>query len=293
MRAGKRTIGAAVLASARRVPLVRGVLEYLHKNLDVQSYEDAFIANGKSSPYDRNTRAALVERFRRIDRHIDIRTTPSDGLFMAEALLSMNAEGDLVECGCFTGGSTAKLSILAKLLGRRLFVFDSFEGLPAADDYNMHDLHMTRSLGWVGKNPWRAGDYASRLEAVRANVTAFGEIAPCAFVKGWFDQTLDAHLPRPIAFAFTDVDLPSSARECLVHIWPRLSMSGVFFSHDVPFIKVLQEFHDATLWTKALGEWPPIFFGAGFGMCDASPHLGFAVKGRATAEYIKSLTCKK
>jgi hypothetical protein len=33
--------------------------------------------------------------------------------------------------------------------------------------------------------------------------------------------------------------------------------------------------------------------GAGYGMCDSSPHLGFAVKGRVTADYIKTLTFDK
>ena len=56
---------------------------------------------------------------------------------------------------------------------------------------------------------------------------------------------------------------------------------------------MLQAFHDTDLWTEAFGDAPPIFFGAGFGMCDSSPHLGFAVKGRPTADYIKSLTYRK
>ncbi|HLT27990.1 MAG TPA: TylF/MycF/NovP-related O-methyltransferase, partial [Zeimonas sp.] len=40
----------------------------------------------------------------------------------------------LVEAGCFKGGSTAKLSLLAELAGRELVVFDSFEGLPDNDE---------------------------------------------------------------------------------------------------------------------------------------------------------------
>ena len=44
--------------------------------------------------------------------------------------------GAIVECGCALGNSTAKLSIVAKHLDKKLYVFDSFEGLP-----NVYDFH--------------------------------------------------------------------------------------------------------------------------------------------------------
>src|SRR5262245_33881117 len=37
--------------------------------------------------------------------------------------------GSVVECGSYKGGSTANLSLVCKLVGRRLHVFDSFAGL--------------------------------------------------------------------------------------------------------------------------------------------------------------------
>jgi hypothetical protein len=88
-------------------------------------------------------------------------------------------------------------------------------------------------------------------------------------------------------------NIPSSARECLLHIWPRLCEGGAFFSHDIAYIKVLQAFNDEHLWREIFYEHPPILFGAGYGICDSSPHLGFAVKGQVTADYIKSLTFDK
>ena len=65
-------------------------------------------------------------------------------------------------------------------------------------------------------NPWQPGDWAGPLDVVTANVQRWGELDVCRFVKGWFKDTLLAeNLPASIALAFTDVDLPSSARECL------------------------------------------------------------------------------
>ena len=80
--------------------------------------------------------------------------------------------------------------------------------------------------------------------------------------------------------AFTDVDLPSSARQCLENIWPRLSERGAYFSHDVGFIKVLQELTGEALWRDVLHEPVPIIYGAGYGLGDTSRMLGFMVKGR-------------
>jgi hypothetical protein len=136
------------------------------------------------------------------------------------------------------------------------------------------------------------GKFAKALDTVKANVERYGEASVCTLVEGWFNETLEKNLPAEVAFAFTDVDLPSSAQECLLHIWPRMSEGGVFFSDDCAYIKVLLALTDERLW-KELGQSPPIFFGAGSGMCDASPHLGFAVKGRVAADYIKNLTFYK
>ena len=169
-------------------------------------------------------------------------------------------------------------------------MFDSFEGLPEVTGYDVNDLNARRSLQGVS---WIAGQYAAGIDLVKTNVEKFGEVSCCTFVKGWFEHTLKGELPPQIAFAFTDVDLPSSARECLLHIWPRLRERGAFFSHDIAFIKVLQNLNDEQLWKEVLREHPPIFFGAGFGMGEASPNLGFAVKGKVTSEYIKSLTFDK
>ena len=290
---GKRAIEVMARTFPRRETVIGQAVKYAADCSNVARYEDSFLSNGKGSKYGETVRASIIERFRRIDREMDIRTTPTDGLFLGEALLSLDCPGAVVECGCFNGGSTAKLSIVAAITGRKLFVFDSFEGLPDADSYNTFDLHARRSVAWTKRNHWRAGRYAAPLDVVKTNIERHGELSVCTFIKGWFNETLDAGLPQQVSLAFTDVDLPSSAQECLTRIWPRLSQGGIFFSHDIAYLKVLQSFNDERLWRETFNEHPPIFFGAGFGMCDTSPHLGFAVKGRVTADYIKSLTYAK
>jgi hypothetical protein len=57
------------------------------------------------------------------------------------------------------------------------------------------------------------------------------------------------------------VDLASSARECFVALWPRLSECGVFVTHDTAYLKVLQEFYNRDLWQNRFKEMPPILRG--------------------------------
>lgn len=276
----------------KRAHAVKEVASFVANNFGYHELRSKFIDNGASSPWGVEARREIVERFEAIDRSVPLGSTPTDGLFLAEALLNTTAEGAVVECGCYAGGSSAKLSIICKLIGKRLHVFDSFEGLPAVDAFNLRDFHARHSNEWV--TDWSQGRYAARLDQVQGNVRDFGELEVCSFTKGWFSDTLSTQLPTQICFAFVDVDIPSSARDCLVPIWPRLQDGGVFFSHDAAYIKVLQALFDPKLWRDELKAFPPIFFGGGFGLGDCSPHLGFFVKGDAvSAEHIKSLTINK
>jgi O-methyltransferase len=302
-RATERALDVTVVSAVRHVRPFQKVVRYVAQETPIHlsfaharrarylQLRAAFVENGAGSRYDRALRTRLVEKFEHVDRGVPTLTSPTDGLFLAEAVLSLDREGDLVECGCFQGGSTAKLSLLAEVVGRRLLVFDSFAGLPQASggesrDYDVRQTQMAR---------WDSGRYAGGLDVVKANVARFGALAVCRFHPGWFADTLtEANLPRPVALVFSDVDIVASVRDCLTALWPRLSEGGVFFSHDVTFFKVLQLFSDVDFWRKVLNTSPPILFGAGFGICDDSPHLGLCVKGRdLDPDYVSRLLLYK
>ncbi len=291
----KRSVDTAVVPIFKKAGPIRQLIAYVGKSVGSDGYhylKEKFIQNGEQSQWDKKTRKSIIERFEVIDRAITTASSPTDGLFLAEALLSMEADGSVIECGCYNSGSTAKLSIITKILGRKLYVFDSFEGLPEIDGEYIKEFHAR----YDSKNlSWKKGIYAAELDQVKSKIEKYGEISVCTFIKGWFIDTLkENNLPGSISFAFTDVDLPDSARDCLATIWPRLSDKGIYFSHDVAFIKVLQTILDENLWMKVLKQFPPILFGAGSGLVDSSPHLGFFIKGKdITAEYINSLTIKK
>jgi O-methyltransferase len=280
---------------AARIPGVPAAAHYITTRTNHKGtypyYRDLFINNGRNSAFDSTVRSDIVRRFEKIHAAVPTASSPTEGLILAEGLLSVEAPGDIVECGCFAGGSSAKLSIIAKLRGKRLIVCDSFEGLPEGGEV---PVHARRKVDEVTEN-WVAGDYSVGLEGVRRNIEKYGEGSVCSFVKGWFNQTLtSANLPKNIAVAFVDVDLNSSAVDCLLGLWPRLSNGGIFYSHDTAFITVLQHLYNEDLWRNQLKAFPPVFFGAGFGINDLATHLGYMVKGAdLSAAYLKNLTLDK
>ena len=293
-RLSKLLTDFVLVAPAQRFLFAKQALLYAtekvfgHIGDPYEELKERFIDYGRHSKWDCETRREIVRRFEIIDREIDIATTRPDGLFLAHALLSLDAEGAIVECGCFNGGSTAKLSVLAKITGREMVVFDSFEGLPQAVSDQVEDANLR--LGDHQQIEWVKGHYSASVEKVSANVERYGEGSVCRYVKGWFEDTVNEdNLPQEIAFAFVDVDIGSSARDCLRGIWPRLAEGSPFFSHDAPFVKVLEAFSDKATW-DAFGEPPPVIYGAGFGFGDASPFLAMMVKGAIDVEHIHRLT---
>jgi O-methyltransferase len=155
--------------------------------------------------------------------------------------------GVILEAGCFKGGSTAKLSLAAQLSGRKLLVFDSFEGLPVVAEQEKHNFSK--------------GDYEGRLEEVQKNVRTYGAIEACEFFRGWFEQTLPS-LAEPVAVAFVDVDLRDSLKTCLSYIYPKLVPGGSIFSHDGHLPQCVELMRNEEFWHN-LGGPAPQFKGLG------------------------------
>ncbi|HXH81756.1 MAG TPA: TylF/MycF/NovP-related O-methyltransferase [Candidatus Tectomicrobia bacterium] len=299
-RIAETVTDAAVVAPVRRLPVLQKLVRYVAQAVPVVSgtayveratyarMRALFLDPGAVSAAERARRARIVAAFERIHASVGAAHPPTDSLFVAHALLALNCAGTIVECGCYLGASTAKLSVLARETGRRLLAFDSFEGLPDTPEAPVRDLDVRE-----GSSPrWTKGRYRGGLDVVSENVRRWGAIDVTTFHKGWFKDTLtSAILREPVALALTDVDLGESVRDCLIGLWPRLSDGGVFFSHDVAFLNALLALTDDELWRTRLAHRVPIVFGAGYGVCDASPHLGFLVKGwPLTPDYLARIT---
>ncbi len=224
---------------------------------------DEFIHGDGGAAYGLGPREKtnLVETFRRITGAVESGTAPIVHTVLARAILAIppDTPGDLVECGVWHGASACSLSHLARLTGRRLKVCDSFQGLP--DDGER--LHTGLHTGVYGH--YTQGMFKGTLDEVRTNITAHGCIEVCDFVEGWFGDSLGT-LHDPVAFAFLDVDLESSTRDCLRALWPRLNDGGYVYADDAGDLDVVKVYFDEPWWQAELGCAAPGFVGSGCGL---------------------------
>jgi hypothetical protein len=169
--------------------------------------------------------------------------------------------GDIVECGTWKGGSAVNLSLVCKIVGRKLRIYDSFEGLPAGD---LHDRQA---------KCYKKGDYCGTLEEVKSNIDRYGSIECCEFIKGWFHETLPK-LNSPVLLAFLDVDLEASLETCVRHIWPNLVDRGYIFIDEFDVLDFCALFFSEKYWAKYFQRTPPGLVGAGVGLPLGNYYVG-------------------
>ncbi len=200
-------------------------------------------------PFTRAQRKELAHKMEIAHEDLRCAHTHAEAVAIVSEILRVpsSTPGVVLEAGCFKGGSTAKLSLAARLIGRRLLVYDSFEGLPDVDE--------------AEKDRFGKGEYTGALDEVKNNVGKYGALEMCEFVRGWFDQTMPS-LKDPVVVAFVDVDLRDSLETCLTNIYPRLVPGGAIFSHDGHLPICVDLMKDPSFW-KRFKEPPPEFDGLG------------------------------
>lgn len=211
----------------------------------------------KNHDLPRRERARLAGHILVATYMLDCPHSDQEILQFVSGLLTLPRDlpGVLVEAGCFKGCSTAKFSRAAALLGRRLVVFDSFQGLPPNQE--RHGLTLQ------GETPdFSEGKYAGSLEEVRENVPRHGRIDACEFIPGWFEHTMPG-FGQEVAAAYLDVDLIESTRTCIRYLWPLIVPGGLLFSQDAHLPRIIDLLRDPEFWRSEIGCAPPEFHGLG------------------------------
>lgn len=142
-------------------------------------------------------------------------------LHLAKSCLS--TPGDFVELGCYRGDTSL---LLARLLEdqhslKTLFLYDSFEGLPAK----------TSADSSVAGDQFRAGELKVTKAEVVKRFKQSG-LKPPIIKKGFFEQLNPDDIPLEIAFGFLDGDLYQSIKTSLQLTADRLSPNGLLVIHD-------------------------------------------------------------
>jgi O-methyltransferase len=146
------------------------------------------------------------------------------GMYLLLTLMieSLSVEGAFAELGTFEGTTAAFMQMVLDYHNsdKELFLYDSFEGLPAKRPEDMHPLG-------VG---FQQGSMKTSLDKVIAEFNRHKLKLP-KITKGFFKDTLHT-LPDKLSFVHFDGDFYDSTIDCLKYVYPRLSRGGIIALHD-------------------------------------------------------------
>lgn len=132
-------------------------------------------------------------------------------------------ERDIAEVGVYNGCSSRIICEIKR--NKSLHLFDTFEGLPDADD----------DLLYKGK-------YKTSLNAVQDYLKEYPNVC---FYKGLFPETADPVKNKTFSFVHLDADLYKSTLDGLKFFYPRMNGGGIILSHDYSTLDgVKKAFHE-------------------------------------------------
>src|SRR5258708_1436999 len=145
-----------------------------------------------------------------------------------ESVLRDQVPGDLIETGVWRGGACILMRGVLRAHGvddRRVYVADSFQGLPAPDakkyPQDANDVHHLHRFLAVSE------------EQVRKNFERYGLLDDhVVFLKGWFKDTLPGAGIEALSILRLDADMYESTMDALNALYPKLSPGGYCIIDD-------------------------------------------------------------
>ncbi|MFC4472029.1 TylF/MycF/NovP-related O-methyltransferase [Streptomyces xiangluensis] len=147
-----------------------------------------------------------------------------------------NIAGDIVECGVWRGGSmqaAARTLLGLHDTGRHLYLFDTFEGMPAPTDKDLRRDGESAADLLARQDRSRPIWAVATLEDVKEGFERIPYPADRVhFVQGLVEDTIPAAAPEQISILRLDTDWYASTRHELEHLYPRLVSGGVLLIDD-------------------------------------------------------------
>ena len=135
--------------------------------------------------------------------------------------------GDFVETGVWRGGGTIYMRAFLEAYSephRRVWVCDSFEGLPKPKDEYEADS---------GSRLWESEYLAVSMDEVKRNFDFYNLLDErVCFIKGFFSDTMPTAPIDQIAVLRLDGDMYESTMVVLEHLHPKVSEGGIVIIDD-------------------------------------------------------------
>jgi O-methyltransferase len=146
---------------------------------------------------------------------------------MLDFVRKNNIKGDLIETGVWKGGATIFMKLYSDLYGlnKKIFVCDSFEGLPPPSGLYPSDN---------GDQHYTYKNLCVSLETVKNNFEYFDCLDEnVIFIKGFFKDTLNNNEQiGEISLLRMDGDMYESTHDSLINLYDKVSDSGVIIVDD-------------------------------------------------------------
>ena len=146
---------------------------------------------------------------------------------LCEEVILKRVPGDFIETGVWRGGACIMMKAVLECYkdeNRRVFVADSFKGLPMPDDRypaDANDPHHTFA------------PLAVRLDEVVENFRRYGLLDDSVvFVEGWFKDTLPTLPVDRLAILRLDGDMYGSTIQALDELYDKVSLGGYVIVDD-------------------------------------------------------------
>jgi len=241
--------------------------------------EEKFINSNLGRDYglNKSDRIDIVNKIRNILKNVKSATNMSVHLTLISKILEIppsSNESYLVEAGCYYGATSCTMSLAAKILKKKLIIYDSFFGLPDDDDKELKIYDHLKIKGFYQK-----GMYAASKKEVEKNILKYGEYENCLFREGLFSDTMPKHLEK-ICFLFLDVDLKSSTKTSIKYLYPHILDNHYIFTDDSCDLSVVKIWFDENFWNTELNCSAPGYVGSGCGLPinGEFSSLGYSVK---------------
>lgn len=139
-----------------------------------------------------------------------------------------NIDGDLIEAGVWRGGATILMKAMLnelKISNRKVWVADSFKGLPKPDikNYKADKGDRLNKLKILNVS----------LEEVKRNFEKHDLLdEQVIFLEGWFKDSLPKAPIKKLALIRLDADMYESTFQVLENLYPKLSLGGYIIIDD-------------------------------------------------------------
>ena len=143
-------------------------------------------------------------------------------------IVSEKIDGDFIETGVWRGGAVIFMKALLNeynLQDRRVFVADSFEGLPKPDVAKYVEDKGDRHYQWKELS---IGEMVVRENFRKYNLLDENVV----FLKGWFKDTLKIAPIQKLALMRLDGDMYESTMDALIPLYPKLEIGGYVIIDD-------------------------------------------------------------